>query len=57
MKKETDLGERIRLWYSSYDTCPPWSSIYGFILRELKKEKQKWEQKYAKRNIQKNRKT
>ena len=42
MKKE-DLGDRVRNWVNSYvNHCPPWSSILGFIVREIKSEKQKW---------------
>jgi len=49
IKEEDDLGERIRKWYESYDNCPPWSSVAGFIVREIKKEclkkDQEWQDK------------
>jgi hypothetical protein len=33
--KENNLSERVRKWYESYDNPPPWSSVAGFVVREL----------------------
>jgi hypothetical protein len=42
---EKDLATRVREWYESYECVPPWSSVYAFIMREIKKEREecKWE--------------
>jgi hypothetical protein len=39
MKKE-DLGTKIRNWYESYNNCPPWSAMFGFMARELKAQRE-----------------
>jgi hypothetical protein len=36
------LVDRIKSWYESYDTCPPWSSVMGFIVRENEKQKEEF---------------
>lgn len=38
MKKE-DISERTRKWYQSYNEPPPWSSVVGFMVREIEKAK------------------
>ena len=47
-KIEKELGERIRKWYESYNNCPPWSAVMGFIVRELKTKDQEWRDKIEK---------
>jgi hypothetical protein len=39
--KEDNLSERVRKWYESYDNPPPWSSVAGFVIREVVKERGK----------------
>lgn len=35
-KKEIkeDLGNKVRTFYKSYNNCPPWSSVFRFVVRE-----------------------
>lgn len=46
---KTELGERIRSWYKSYDSCPPWSSFLGFIVRDRKIQREERDEKLTKR--------
>lgn len=45
-----DLADRIKKWYYSYESSPPWTSVLGLLSREIKKS-EKRNTKQTKENI------